>query len=99
MALSLNVLVVVKVSMCHSRANSAHIRQSRPESGLGFQVSVVETFQVVPSSLGGGARRFRGGLVFKALRLLYHSTLGSRVIKKKKERGDAPYFVGLDDDR
>ena len=28
-------------------------------------------------------KRFRGGLVFKAHRWLYHSTLGSRVIKKK----------------
>ena len=28
---------------------------------------------------------FRGGLVFKAHRLLYHSTLGLRVIKKKKK--------------
>ena len=28
--------------------------------------------------------RFRGGLVFKAHRLVYHSTLGLRVIKKKK---------------
>ena len=27
-------------------------------------------------------KRFRGGLVFKALRLVYHSTLGSRVMKK-----------------
>ena len=27
----------------------------------------------------------RGGLVFKAHRLLYHSTLGLRVIKKKKK--------------
>ena len=27
---------------------------------------------------------FRGGLVFKAHRLVYHSTLGSGVIKKKK---------------
>ena len=32
----------------------------------------------------GDVERFRGGLVFKALGLLYHSTLGSRVIKKKK---------------
>ena len=30
-------------------------------------------------------KRFRGGLVFQAHRLLYHSTLGSRAIKKKKE--------------
>ena len=29
--------------------------------------------------------RFRGGLVLKAHRPLYHSTLGSRVIKKKKK--------------
>ena len=28
-------------------------------------------------------KRFRGGRVFKARRLVYHSTLGSRVIKKK----------------
>ena len=28
---------------------------------------------------------FRGGLVFKAHRLVYHSTLGWRVIKKKKK--------------
>ena len=28
-------------------------------------------------------QRFRGGLVFKAHRLVYHSTLGLRVIKKK----------------
>jgi len=31
--------------------------------------------------------RFRGRLVFKAHRLLYRSTLGSRVIKKKKKKG------------
>ena len=32
--------------------------------------------------------RFRGGLVFKAHRLVYHSTLGSKVITKKKEEED-----------
>ena len=30
-------------------------------------------------------KRFRGGLVFKAYRLLYHSTLGLRVIKKNHQ--------------
>ena len=29
-------------------------------------------------------KRFRGGLVVKAHRLVYHSTLGLRVIKKKR---------------
>ena len=41
------------------------------------------TVQVSPLSK---VRRFRGGLVFKAHRLLYHSTLGSREIKKKKKK-------------
>jgi len=31
-------------------------------------------------------KRFRGGLVFKAHRLVYHSTLGWRVIKQKKKK-------------
>ena len=30
-------------------------------------------------------KRSRGGLVFKAHRLVYHSTLGWRVIKKEEE--------------
>ena len=34
--------------------------------------------------LGRNVKRFRGGLACQAHRLLYHSTLGSRVIKKKK---------------
>jgi hypothetical protein len=32
--------------------------------------------------------QFRGGLVFKALRLWFHSTLGLRVILKKKKKRD-----------
>ena len=31
-------------------------------------------------------QRFRGELAFKAHRLVYHSTLGWRVIKKKKKK-------------
>ena len=36
------------------RANVAHVRQSRPDSGLGFQVNVLKITRVVPSSLGSG---------------------------------------------
>jgi len=36
--------------------------------------------------------RFRGGLVFKADRLVYHSTLGLRVIKQRRE-GQGRYVV------
>ena len=32
----------------------AHIKQSRPDSGLGFQVKVLKTFYAVPSSFGSG---------------------------------------------
>ena len=35
--------------------------------------------------LGRNVQRFQGGLVFKTHRLLCHTTLGSRVIKKKKK--------------
>ena len=35
------------------------------------------------------AKRFRGGLVFKAPRLLYHSILGSRVTRQKRRPGCA----------
>jgi len=37
-------------------------------------------------------QRFRGGLAFEAHRLLYHSTLGLRVIKKKKICGRCKAF-------
>ena len=42
-------------------------------------------------------QRFRGGLVFKAHRRVYHSTLGLRVIKKKRAdlEGDAELGRGL----
>ena len=32
----------------------AHIRQSRPDYGLGVEVEVLTTFRVVPFSLGSG---------------------------------------------
>ena len=38
----------------------AHIRQSRPDSGLGFHVKARTTFQLVPSSLGSGRECIRG---------------------------------------
>ena len=31
-----------------------HIRKSMPDSGLGLKVKVLETFLVIPASLGGG---------------------------------------------
>ena len=56
------------------RANMAHIRQSRPDSGLGFKVEpclvfkvkFVTTFEVVPTSLG--RRRERRKLLRQVMR-------------------------------
>ena len=39
---------------CLCRANSAKLKQSRPDSGLGFQVKALKTLPGVPSSLGSG---------------------------------------------
>ena len=39
------------------RANTAHMRLSRPHFCLDFQVKERDQFQVVPSSLGSGTRR------------------------------------------
>ena len=36
------------------RANVARMKQSRPDSGIGCQVKVLSTFQVVTSSIGSG---------------------------------------------
>ena len=38
----------------------AQVRQSRPDSGRGFQANVLKTFQLVPSSLGSGSRETFG---------------------------------------
>jgi len=49
-----------KSSLCEkccggrSRVNSAHITQSRPDSGPGFQVKALKTFYVVPSTIESG---------------------------------------------
>ena len=40
-------------------------------------------------------QRFRGGLVFKAHRLVYHSTLGLGAMKKKKERQQMQRVQGV----
>ena len=52
-----------------------------------FPVHVVFELRKRAAFPAEGPRRetFRGGLVFKAHGLVYHSTLGWRVIKKKKQ--------------
>ena len=46
--------------------------------------------------LRSNLKRFRGGLVFKIHRLVYHSTLGSRVIQKRRSDLDV-FGEGLQD--
>ena len=83
--------VGIRATRCRCRSDVAHIRQSRPDSGLDVQVKFLTTFFSL-SSLGSGwgyrnVQRFRGGLVFKARRLLYHSTLGLESRKKRRDQG------------
>jgi len=40
-----------------TRADSAHIRQSTPDAGLGFEVKVLQK-KCVPSSLGSGVAAY-----------------------------------------
>ena len=42
------------LSPSRGRANMAHVRQSGPDSGLGFQAKVLETFQGLPALHGSG---------------------------------------------
>ena len=49
--------------------------------GYGYMVE----FSISEQLLSRKVERFRGWLVFKARRLLYHSTPGSRVIKKQEK--------------
>ena len=47
------------------------------------------TFSIQDQVLSRNVERFRGGLVSKAHRLLYDSTLGSRVIMEKRDAAPA----------
>jgi hypothetical protein len=49
----------------------AHIRQSTPDSGLGFQTKVCKTFQIGPISLGSGA--IAEGFGLRVLGLWFHT--------------------------
>jgi len=59
------------------------------------QISCISSPSVTGwGSMVQGERRFRDGLVFKAHRLLYRSTLGLRVIKKQVSGGADRLGVG-----
>ena len=46
-----------------------------------------EKFSIQEQLLRRNVQRFRGGLVFKAYRLVYHSSVGWKEIKKNEEEG------------
>ena len=53
------VSVIFALESHHCRENMAHLRQSRPDSGLGFQMKVLETIQVVLLRSEADRRRSR----------------------------------------
>ena len=64
-------------------------------SKLSLRLFLVDTnqFEVgIVADVGfRNVQRFRGGLVFKVQRRVYHSTLGLRVIKKKRKKKVHPF--------
>ena len=60
----------------------------KPETGLTCAILPASSLTTSSScfAVHRNVKRSRGGLVFKAHRWLYHSTLGSRVIKNNKKK-------------
>jgi len=75
------------------RANSAHIRQSRPESGLGLQVKVRNTFKVVRKRLCTAPRSRRNRVAFEHQlatgRSVFIGYRGTSLIRNRRRLG--PY--------
>ena len=67
-----------------------HVTESTTDTEVGTVLNLGPTSSQKCEAVPRRARIFerpcRGGLVFKAHRLLHHSTLGLRVIKKKKKK-------------
>jgi len=63
-------------------------RHNDPHSPLEYshleRLNLMVQFSISEQMLSRNVERFREGLVFQAQRLLRHSSLGSRVIKKKR---------------
>ena len=64
---------------------SANLRPWSLRVFLSLSVGLAVPRGYLPQLLHKKVQRFRGGLVFKAHRLLHHSTLGLKVMKKKKK--------------
>ena len=59
-----DIFDVLPLHVQRLRANMAHIGQSRPADGLGFQVKVLKIFPAVRSSLESGPAALTGGRLF-----------------------------------
>jgi len=75
---------------CAARDSTSQTSHPNPKSRTShkpFNPATLSNPQPVEQLLRRTVQRSQGGLVFKAHRLLYHSTLGSRVRKKEEEKG------------
>ena len=72
-------------SITPARQLSSKVK-SAPKEIYPLQQSGVVVPRTVGEQLHRNVQRFRGGLVSKAHRLLYHLTLGLRAIKKNKKK-------------
>ena len=85
--------VAARQKAADSKEKGGKLASSR-NTGDGVIGGVVEAtplHEVSPIQLlRRNVKRFRGGLVYKAHRLLYHPTLGLRGIKKRRRREVSP---------
>jgi len=81
---------MLKVTCWVYGTNSSTLQRKRAQAHQLENANKAETKGGVTLIRAADLKRFRGGLTFEAHRLVNHSTLGWRVIKKKKERGRWP---------
>ena len=72
-------LIDSRITQLKAQGPSRTCNESREEVGVERR----RTFSISEQLLRINVKRFRGGLVFKAHRLAYHSTLGWGVIKER----------------
>jgi len=94
--LSLSEVSLSWGSLCWGPLSVGDLSLWKASVSGGAHPSLLRELMSAPASiqellLHRNVKRFRGGLAFKAHRLLYHSTLGLRVIKEKKKKEEGPY--------
>ena len=82
-----NTAVDKPLRMCISTSTGPSVLTTRMRLDQSTAPGRCTKFSIQDQLFRRNVKQLRGGLVSKAHRLLFHSTLGSRIIKKKKNLG------------